>query len=127
MSDFKVVPKLQWNGSQAISSLDTAQREALIKSSILVEEAAVRNVNTQVYNTPESPDYRRTGALRASISRVVGAVQAFVGSALDYSIYVEKGTRFVKARPFLLPALILNKDKIIAIFKKENKESKYVK
>ncbi len=125
-SGISVKADLQWNGIPAIKSIDAQTLKALHESAILVENAAVKNVNQQVYSTPESPDYKRTGALRASITRVITGFRAFVGSALDYALWVEKGTRFQKARPYLLPALILNKGKILSIFKRRLRESKYV-
>lgn len=47
----------------------------------------------------------RRGLLRGSIySRVVGEVLHF-GAAKSYAGYVERGTRFMWARPFLGPAV----------------------
>lgn len=51
----------------------------------------------------------RTGRLRGSITWRLGqdeeGVYADVGSAVEYAIYVEKGTQYMHARPFLTPAL----------------------
>lgn len=50
-----------------------------------------------------------TGRLRASITTVFGQDDqgqvALVGSNVEYCVYVETGTRFMQAQPFLRPAL----------------------
>jgi HK97 gp10 family phage protein len=50
-----------------------------------------------------------TGRLRSSITREVGrdgrGLYATVGTNVEYAPYVELGTRFMGARPFLRPAL----------------------
>lgn len=50
-----------------------------------------------------------TGRLRSSITRTVGAdsrgLYAAVGTSVEYAPFVELGTRFMRARPFLRPAL----------------------
>ncbi len=126
MSNFKINGKLVWNGDKAILDFNNAQGKALNMASILVENAAVKNVNHQVYSTEETENYRRTGALRASIDRTVTDDDAVVGSAIEYAPYVEFGTRKTGERPFLKPALILNVQKILNIFKKLNRAVKYV-
>lgn len=48
----------------------------------------------------------RTGTLRRSIHTVFsrGGLRAIVGPSVAYSIFVEFGTRFMAARPFMRPA-----------------------
>lgn len=51
-----------------------------------------------------------TGRLRASILTTApfqrrGRLVVTVGSVVHYAGYVEKGTRFMRARPYLVPAL----------------------
>ena len=122
---YKVNGLLQWDGSKAIVSISNDQGRALNAASVLVENAAVKNVNKQVYSTPETT-YKRTGALRASITRDVGSEEAFIGSGIEYAPYVEFGTRRTKARPFLRIALLLNTRKILGIFADMYKRNKYV-
>ncbi len=122
----KVNSELVWSGGSAIAGFDVAQLRALTKSAILVQNAAVKEVVKQVYSTKESDSYKRTGALKNSITRNVSKTDAYVGTPLEYAPYVEFGTRFVKARPFLHQALLVNKQKIIEIFKGINKAVKYV-
>lgn len=130
MSDIKINSELVWNGAAATKMFDAANEKALEMSAILVENATVKNLETQVYSKP-SPNYTRTGALLQSITRVVEKIRAFVGinassPASKYGIYVEKGTRRTAANPFLYPAFILNIGKIKAIFSKLYKKVKYV-
>jgi HK97 gp10 family phage protein len=51
-----------------------------------------------------------TGRLRSSINVTApvvrdGASGARIGTNVEYAIYVEKGTRYMRARPYLEPAL----------------------
>lgn len=50
-----------------------------------------------------------TGRLRSSITRQLGrdslGLYAAVGTDVEYAPFVELGTRFMRARPFLRPAL----------------------
>lgn len=76
----------------------------LARRAIRVESAA-KNYATGVDGGPNV----RSGRLRSSITWRIGEDQeslyADVGSNVEYAIYVEKGTRFMAARPFLEPAL----------------------
>jgi HK97 gp10 family phage protein len=45
-----------------------------------------------------------TGATRQGIHRVIGPLSGTVGMTKEYNPYLEKGTRFMKARPVLKPA-----------------------
>ncbi len=55
----------------------------------------------------------KTGNLRASINHKRSApFIERVGTAVEYAPYVELGTRFMRARPYLLPALIDNRREI---------------
>lgn len=51
----------------------------------------------------------RTGRLRASISSTLdvqrGRLVGIVGSDVDYAGFVELGTRYMRAQPYLRPAL----------------------
>lgn len=68
-------------------------------------EAAAKNFATGVGGGPRV----RTGRLRASISTALGAdaegVYVDVGSNVEYAGFVELGTRYMSARPYLRPAL----------------------
>ena len=46
-----------------------------------------------------------TGRLRGSIEHEVSGDTLRVGSNVEYSVYVEEGTRYMAAEPYLRPAL----------------------
>jgi HK97 gp10 family phage protein len=60
-----------------------------------------------------------TGNLRGSIDhRKAGRLIQRIGTNVEYAAYVELGTRRMRARPYLLPALIENKREIMRIIKR---------
>ena len=67
------------------------------------ESNAIKEVTELVYDTPPSPRYVRTGALRNSIGHkyVPEEKAAYVGTNLEYAPYVELGTRHMHEKPFL--------------------------
>jgi len=111
---FEIKSKLKWNGSIAMKDFDIATTKALHESAILVEGKAVEKVNVD------------TGTLKQSITRAVDKTRAFVGTPTEYAPYIEFGTRFHKAYPFLRPAFFTSIKKINSIFKKLYKAVKYV-
>lgn len=60
-----------------------------------------------------------TGHLRMSINTEISntGLSAEIGTNVDYSVYVEFGTRYMHPQPFMIPAAIKNKDE----FEKELK------
>ena len=81
--------------------------QALEAVGITAENNAVVEVNRAVYDTPPSPNYVRTGALRNSIAHAVDAEDQAVitGCRIDYAPDVELGNSHMKARPFIRPAV----------------------
>ena len=71
------------------------------------ESNAINEVTTLVYDSPPSPTYVRTGALRNSITHayVNAEKAAYIGTNLEYAPYVEYGTRNMHERPFLRNAV----------------------
>ena len=67
------------------------------------ESNAIHEVTKLVYDSPPSPTYVRTGALRNSISHkyIPSEKAAYIGTNLEYAPYVEYGTRNMHERPFL--------------------------
>jgi HK97 gp10 family phage protein len=47
----------------------------------------------------------RTGYLQSTIYAKVQAMLAEVGAAATYAVFVEKGTRYMRAKPYLYPAV----------------------
>lgn len=60
-----------------------------------------------------------TGNLRASIHTEIEPLKGEVGTNVEYATYVECGTRYQDAQPYLEPAYLKNKDKIADGIKKE--------
>ena len=57
-----------------------------------------------------------TGNLRSSITHDVGPTRARVGTNVEYASYLEFSTSKMPAQPFLLPALMDNRQRIYKIF-----------
>ena len=72
---------------------------------IEAEGNAVTEINKLVYDTPESPNYVRTGRLKGSISHDKDSSAAYIGTNVKYAPYVEFGTYRKGARPFLRNAV----------------------
>ena len=111
---FKPKTKTEWNGPAVIKDFDKMNFKSLTESAIIVESQAKAL-------TPID-----TGNLRGSITRDVKKDSAVVGTNVVYAIFVELGTRFQSAQAFLFPALTGNIRKIIAIFKKNGQNIKWV-
>lgn len=82
--------------------------------------------------TPESTHKKgyRGGRLRASIAvRFPSELVGEVFTNVAYSLWVEKGTRRMRARPFLVPAFNINaaklREKIKTIFQATASETSY--
>lgn len=112
---YEINSELKWNGKIAMADFDKANLRALTESAILVEGKAVEKVHV------------KTGALKQSITRVVEALRAVVGTPIEYAPYEEFGTRFRDAHPFLRPSFLTSIKAIKNIFKKYNKAVKFVK
>lgn len=70
------------------------------------EANAKREITTLVYDTPESPNYIRTGRLRNSLTHAVEGKKAIIGSYVSYAPYVEYGTsKYPVPRPYLRNAV----------------------
>lgn len=101
------MPELIWNRNEVDALLrgpDGPVARDLLRRGLLVE-AAAKNFATGVGGGPRV----RTGRLRSSITTVPGrdaqGVYVDVGSNVSYAPFVELGTRYMHARPFLRPAL----------------------
>ena len=81
------------------------------------ERNAKIEITRAVYDTPESPNYRRTGNLRNSITWTSDRSAAYIGTDVEYAPYVELGTSKMKKRPFLKPAVTEHMDEYRAIVK----------
>ena len=78
--------------------------KALEAIGLTAEKHAVEEISKAVYDTPESPNYVRTGRLRNSITHARDDTSAYVGTNVEYAAYVELGTSRMNPRPYLRPA-----------------------
>lgn len=121
---------IEWNGDAFAADLAKQLGDNLEKAAIFykgkVKEAINRSqdkegtgLNTRGLDPsqPGEPPKKLTGFLQRSIAHAMSSdrQQAFVGSNLDYSLYLEIGTVKMAARPFLRRTLAENKDTIAKI------------
>lgn len=86
--------------------LDIALKRAFKAIGLQLERNAVIEINKSVYDTPESPNYKRTGRLRSSITHRSDSRSATVGTNVEYAPFVEFGTSKGKGpRPYIRPAV----------------------
>lgn len=83
------------------------------------EGFAKEEVSRKVYDTPESPYYKRTGHLRDLITHETSESEhaVYIGTNVEYAPYVELGTSRMAARPFLKPAVTEHIEDYKAIMK----------
>lgn len=108
---------LVWNGKAVKKDFDNMMFKSLYEGAAIVEGQAVSTVAVD------------TARLKQSITKQVNPRTAIIGTNVEYAPYVEFGTQKPKrqAQPFLFPALADNIKKIIAIFKKNGINLKWVR
>lgn len=86
---------------------DSEQKQkALFRIGMLLSEDMRFRLLRQVYQKPENPRRVRTGRLLKSVKYEINENAVSVGSYdVFYAKYFEFGTKFMKARPFVAPAL----------------------
>lgn len=111
------------NSEEVKDAMHAQLSTALEAIGMQAEANAKIEVTRAVYDTPESVSgYRRTGALRNSISHASDDSAAYVGSNIEYAPYVEFGTYKMAARPFIQPAVEEYMDEYKAIAEQYLKE-----
>lgn len=95
--------KFTSNTGEVIQKCERAFDDAMELVAEQGESNAIAEVTKLVYDTPPSPSYVRTGALRNSITHAYDKTEkaAYIGSNLEYAPYVEYGSRNMIERPFL--------------------------
>ena len=109
MSDL-INSDLTWHGDTVIvqiqaTSFENVKRCAAFLAARLKEVFNVRN--PAPYKTPSAPGEpprKRTGRLQGSVAYTFNeaAGSASVGVSAEYGPFLEKGTRYMDARPFVL-------------------------
>ena len=82
---------------QQIADIETAANEAVQAAGIECQAEAKRACPVD------------TGRLRSSIQYNPGHLECTVGTNTEYSPFVEHGTRYQKAQPFLFPAFEISR------------------
>lgn len=103
------------HSDEVISELDAATARALEAIGLQCEAHA----KVELQNHPQRID---TGRLRNSITHVVEGDAAYVGTDVEYAIYVHEGTRKMEANRFLTNAAQNNASEYASIFEDELKK-----
>lgn len=93
------------NSDEVRDAFNEAIDRALEEIGLAAEANAKLEITKVVYDTPESPNYKRTGRLRNSLSHAVDGEAAYVGTNVEYAPYVEFGV-VRKPRPYIKPAVV---------------------
>lgn len=99
-----------------------ARLKALAKQSTSALKRAVTQSSIHVEGEAKSRAPVKTGRLRSSITHEIidneSNITGQIGTNVEYAPHVEFGTIKAKAKPFLVPALLESKDRIISFIKK---------
>lgn len=97
---------------------------AIARGTIRVQASAIDLATRDAYppaSTPGTPPHVRTGTLSRSIDQETfqrsGEFVGRVGTNLIYGKYLELGTSRMAARPYLRPALDMNRNQIVTEIK----------
>lgn len=105
MSNFKMAS----HKDEVLNELDSALEVALEEIGLTAEGFAKKKCPVD------------TGRLRNSISHASTEDTAYVGTNVEYAVYVEMGTKNTKSQPYLRPAITEHKDTYKAIVKRNLK------
>ena len=125
---------VEWKGDQFVHDLEKHLGDNLEKAAIFFKEKVKEALNRSqdyeryvgkagIYYHGNDPSHQGeapkkiTGSLQRSIAHAMSAdrKQAFVGSNVDYALWLELGTSKMQARPFLRPTLEGVRDDIAKI------------
>ena len=125
MSNFISV-KVEDNSKEFLEAFEKQVPVILEEWGLAGERFAKEEITKVVYDTPQSPTYKRTGRLRGSLTyktqknaskpqapatgkdAVNGSVDnksVIIGSNVEYAAYVEMGSSRMRPRPYLKPAI----------------------
>lgn len=142
MSGYRIT---EWNGSKVLTLATKANVGAMHKAALVVESdvkthfakaGTGHRYGKHVASRPGRPPAIDTGILRASMMSdvqkqglgIIGRVGPDIeyiaakspGPGVEYGFYLEVGTKNMQPRPFLRPALVRCRKKVIRIFKNAN-------
>lgn len=113
--------KLFDNSDEFQEAFEAAIEKSLEEIGLTAEANAKLEITKAVYDTPESPSYKRTGRLRNSISHTDDGKAAYIGTNVEYAPYVELGTSRMGPRPYLKPAVLNHVDEYKEIVRRNMK------
>lgn len=109
---------IEWYGDKVKKNIEAEARKRMEAATVVVANRA-KVLISEPYpppSVPGEPPHRRTGRLRASVSREVvweGAQWVGrVGSNVKYAKWLELGTSRIAARPWLRRALIEMREQV---------------
>ena len=102
-----------------VADVKNASREAITRALEAIGQQCVSHAQQELQNTPMRID---TGNLRNSISHTVQGDAAYVGTNVEYAIYVHEGTSRMAPNRFLKNAVERNKAEYKAIAEAELKK-----
>lgn len=106
--DFSEIKDFERRLLKSIKESEKQEKYALLKATTLVHREAVNNTKAGV---KYSDGVYETGNLRRALSFDIPSPkygQVFISKGLKYPKFVEQGTRNMRAKPFLMPALTEN-------------------
>lgn len=113
--DIKVVSHKE----EVMELLNQNVKASLEAVGMQAENNAKIEITKLVYDTPESPNYVRTGNLRNSLSHADDGVSSvYVGTNVEYAPYVEFGVKGRPGRPYLKNAITKHIDEYKAIYER---------
>lgn len=99
MAEIKIVKN---NIPNLLEEEEQNKKKVLKMLGLQGEKNAKIEITKLVYDTPQSPNYKRTGNLRNSLTHATEENLVRIGTNVDYGKYVEFGTsKGMKARPYL--------------------------
>ena len=99
------------NSSEVKTQMRLAKFKALSMIGITAEGFAKLNMNKPMPHADgETRPYIDTGRLRNSISNIVQGDSAYVGTNVEYGIYIHEGTRYIQPNRFLRDAVAEHAD-----------------
>lgn len=121
--DFSDIRKFEDELSQAVDRTPNKLKKAVKKAITLVHSQSVRNTKA---GTLYPDGVYETGNLRRSLSFDLLSDRkgkVYISKGLKYPLYVEKGTKNMKAKPFLEPAVEKKREEINKMFQRTINET----
>ena len=102
--------KLDWRGQQFVKAIEKQLARNLKPAGQVIQDEMKDLIHVQgpPPSSPWNPPHVDTGELIASIdvAAVPSTLEVYIGSTLDYAVYLEEGTPSMEPRPFMIRALV---------------------